>query len=95
MPFTGAGRRRWRGQSPPGSPHPSLEETRVVSVFWQSDLAASIKLDYTNPPGSAHPQSTSEAVKSPRNTGTAAARSTVYSSRVLATKRIPVKKEMV
>lgn len=36
-----------------GSPHILLEEIQVVPVFWESNLAASIKLDYINPLGPA------------------------------------------
>lgn len=90
-----AGRRRGRTQSPLGSPHRLLEEIWVVSVFWQSNLAAYIKLDYTNPPGSASRSVHLTDCKKALYVGTEAARSTVYSSKVLATKRIPIKKEMV
>ena len=44
VPFTRAGRRSWRSQRPWGSPHILLEEIRVVSVLWESNLEAYIKL---------------------------------------------------
>lgn len=52
-----------------GSPHILLEEIRVVSVFWESNLEASIPLDYTNLPAQPHVLSTSRIVKSPVSMG--------------------------
>lgn len=94
VPFTRAGRRSWRSQRPWGSPHILLEEIRVVSVLWESNLEAYIKLYYTNLPGLASCSIYLTDCRRPGVYGHKGHRgSTVYTSKGMTTQRMPVKKK--